>query len=913
MRQIPSLFSFNRGIVSPLALARTDQKRIALSAETMNNWMCRSLGPMSLRPGWQYIGRSASDNAPRNIKFVFSTNDTAIVEFTNLAMRVWINDVVLTRPAVSSAVTNGTFSGNITGWTDSSDAGGAIAYQATNQLKITGNGTARGIAVQQVNVSAPDRTVEHALRIVVARGPVTFQVGITSIGESLVENTVLDTGTHSISFTPNASSFYIQFLSTAIYQVLVSNCTIEAAGVVSITSPYLTADLDNIRYDQSGDVVFISCKGYQQRKVERRGARPNARSWSLSKYYVDDGPFLTQNFTPTTLAASAVTGDITITASTSTFHSSHVEAIFSLVASAAQQTVTVSAQNTFTSTSIKVTGNGTQRALSVTITGTWVATVTVQQSVGVDGSWVDFASYTTNQAATSINDGLSNQIVYYRIGVKTGGYTSGTATCQLNYPNGSQTGVVRITGFTSDVSVSAKVLSALGSTTATSVWSEGKWSDKNGWPSAVALHEGRLWWAGGNSIDGTVSDDFYSFDIETLGDSGPIIRSIGSGPVDTISWLLSMQRLVIGAQGSEISARSSALDTPLTPVDFILKTVSTNGTASVDAVKIDQRGIFIDNTGTRVYQLDFDLKNYLYPDYAASDLTALNPELGNDNGTSGVNITRIAVQRKPDTRVHCIRSDGVALVFVNDFVEDVQCWLTQSTDGLIKDVVVLPGAVGSTEDQVYYSVQRTINGVSVMHLEKWAKEVECRGGTLNKQADAFVTVTNSSPSATLSGLGHLEAKSVIVWADGNDLSTGVGVNQTTYMVSGGAITVGSAVSTAIVGLPYKAQWKSTKLGLQTSANETMLNQQKRLSHIGLIAKWIHAKGIRFGPDFDSLNDLPGVERGATVVTNAVRDVYDEQEFPFPGTWETDLRLCIEAYAPRPATIMAVTVDMDIHS
>jgi len=52
-----------------------------------------------------------------------------------------------------------------------------------------------------------------------------------------------------------------------------------------------------------------------------------------------------------------------------------------------------------------------------------------------------------------------------------------------------------------------------------------------------------------------------------------------------------------------------------------------------------------------------------------------------------------------------------------------------------------PGRDRSTEDQVYYVVNRTINGATVRYLEKWAKETDCRGGTLNKQADAFIIFT----------------------------------------------------------------------------------------------------------------------------------------------------------------------------
>ncbi len=906
MRQDAALFAFNRGIVSPLGLARSDQKRVALSAETMTNWISRVLGSMSLRPGLGYLGRTASDNAPRYLPFVFSTSDTALVEFTNSVMRVWINDVLLSRPTVTTTVTNGTFLANIAGWTDGSDVGGTIAWETGNYLNVKGNGTARGIAYQQVAVAAAFQAVEHGLLITVNRGPVTFQVGTTSTTDDLVGQTSLDTGTHSIAFTPNAASFYIQFQNTAIYKVLVQSCTVEAAGAVSITSPYLAADLGNIRHDQAGDIVFLACSGYQQRKIERRGTRPNARSWSIAVYHADDGPFLDENLSPTTLAAGAVTGDTTITASRPMFRSTHVGAIFSLTAASAQQTVTVSAENTFTTPSIKVTGVGSQRALTVTITGTWVATVTVQQSVGVDGVWSDFTSYTTNQAATSITDGLDNQIVYYRIGVKTGGYTSGTATCQLNYANGSQTGIVRVTGYTSSLIVDAQVLSALGATTATSVWAEGKWSDFRGFPTSVRFHEGRLWWAGKNGIFGSIPDGYYSFDASVEGDSGPINRTIGSGPTDTINWILSLQRMVLGAQGSEISVRSSALDTPLTPTDFVMKACSTQGSGAVEPAKIDQNAIYIDRTGIRVFQLEFDFKNYLSPDYSSTDLTAIVPELALPG------ITRLAIQRKPDTRIHCVRSDGTVMLGVLDKVEDVLAWHDIETDGTIEDVAVLPAANGSTEDQVYYAVLRAINGSSVRHLEKWAKETECRGGTLNKQADAYITFTNSPAEAMVTGLTHLIGESVVVWQDGVCPEDADGDVKTFTVSAGGTVTLDAVASTGIVGLPYTGQWKSAKLGLQPSAISTTLDQQKRISHLGLVAAWFHPKGVQVGPDFDHLDDLPGVEEGVPVPANTVREAYDEQEFVFPGLWETDIRLCLQANAPRPVTILAAIPDLEIH-
>jgi hypothetical protein len=51
-----TLLAFNRGVISRLALARLDLKRPKLSAEEQTNWMARSLGPMSLRPGLKFLG-----------------------------------------------------------------------------------------------------------------------------------------------------------------------------------------------------------------------------------------------------------------------------------------------------------------------------------------------------------------------------------------------------------------------------------------------------------------------------------------------------------------------------------------------------------------------------------------------------------------------------------------------------------------------------------------------------------------------------------------------------------------------------------------------------------------------------------------------------------------------------------------
>lgn len=898
MRESIALFSFARGIVSPLALARIDQKRVALAAETMTNWIPRVLGPMSLRPGWQYLFSTASNAAARYLPFIFSTTDTALLEFTNGAMRVVINDVLLTRPAVSSAVANGNFDTNLTSWTDSDEAGATSAWVTGGYMGLTGTGTSAAIRDQQVTVAGGDQNVEHALRIVIQRGPVVLRVGSSQGDDSYINETTLNTGTHSLAFTPTGN-FWIRFLSRLERQTLVNSCNVEGSGVVSITSPYLAADLANIRFDQSGDVIFVACPTYQQRRIERRATR----SWSIALYLADDGPFMVENTDDSlTLTASAITGNITLTASRALFRSTQVGGIWRITSVGQTVTKSITAQNQF-SDAIRITGVGTDRTFTITLTNTWTATVTLQRSFASStGPWADVSGGVwTSNVVYAAAEGYDNQEVWYRIGVKTGDFTSGQVDAQLFIPTGSIAGVARLTAFSSATSVSAEVLSPLGGTTSTEVWSEGKWSDYRGWPTAVRLHEGRLWWFGKNGVLGSISDVFDGFDPDYEGDAAPINRTIGSGPVDTINWGLSLQRLLVGAQGAEHSIRSSSLDEPLTPTNFKITPASTQGSAAVDPARVDHRGVYVARSGIKLYELALDGSTY---EYTSNDLTSLCPELGSPG------IVRLAVQRQPDTRIHAVRSDGTVMLGVYDKAEEVMAWLNLETDGDVEDVVVLPGANASTEDKVYYVVNRTINSATVRYLEKWAKDTECRGGTTNKQADAFVTFANAPASTTISGLTHLVGESVVVWQDGTCPEDSSTLLPKTFTVSaGGAITVDTAATTGIVGLPYTGQWKSAKLGLQPSIAQTVLTKEKRLSALGLLLAWTHAKGLRYGPDFDHLNDLPGIEDGTAVSANTVHTTYDESPFIFPGTWTTDNRLCLDAHAPRPCTVLAAVVDL----
>ncbi len=897
--------AFNRGLVSRLGMARADVKRVGMAAEIQTNWVSRVLGSMMLRPGLGHLDSTLDDQRPFGIPFVFSISDKADLELTDEAMRVWIDDEVVQREAVSSAIANGTFDANLGSWTDADEAGGVSAWEAGGYMGLTGNGTAFAIRRQQVTVIAADQAVEHALHIVIERGPVVLRVGTAAGDDSLINETELGTGVHSLAFTPGSASFWVEFKSRLERIVLVDSCEVEAVGDLVVEAPWVEADLRKIRYDQSGDIIFVACDGYQQRKIERRAPH----SWSVVLYEPGDGPFRTENVSTTTLTASALTGNITITASKPLFRSGHVGALFQHVSVGQRVEKNITAENVF-SDPIRITGVDATRIFTIIVTGIAGDTVTLQRSLDEPGNWEDVAgeSYLADVTKT-YDDGLDNQIVYYRIGVKTGDYVAGVIDVTLNIGVGSITGVVRVTGFTNSTTVSAEVLTALGSLVATEQWSEGEWSEYRGFPTAVGFHEGRLGWAGRDACQLSISDAFDSFDPNFEGDAGTISRSIGSGPVDTIEWMLSLQRLLLGAQGAEFSVRSSSLDEPLTPTNFNMKRSSTQGSAAVQGVIVDQSGIMVQRGGVRVFELTFGANGI---DYEASHLSALKPDIGSPG------IVKILVQRQPDTRLHFIRSDGTVAMLVFDKVEEVVAWVEIETDGEIEDGVVLPGDAGSAEDRVYYYVKRVINGQTKRFKEKWALESECQtdedgnAPTLCKLADSFVTYTGAA-TTTISA-PHLAGEEVVVWADGADVGTDANGDLIYTLDGAGQATLTEAVTNYVVGLPYEAPWKSARLVEIMNDPSAAITDFTIVKAMSLVLADVHAKGIRYGQSLteSEMRDLPEFDDSGPVDPDAVRRDYETEPLAVDGEWSTNARLCLLAKAPRPATVLACIAEVEHH-
>ncbi|KRB51787.1 hypothetical protein ASE04_09650 [Rhizobium sp. Root708] len=878
------VYSLNGGEVGDEALSRLDLERLQFAGSLYLNQLPRVVGSMTLRPGLEHITNIDVGDVAL-LEYSFSGGSALIPVLSDGVMRVVKDKAFVSRVAVSTAITSGDFSA-FTGWTDASGLGASATVNAGN-LVLSGTTQSRAVARQTLTVSAGDQPKEHAVRVDVVRGPVNIRLGTTVGGSDILEALALDDGVHSIAFTPGAGTVYLELSNDNARIALINACTIEAAGDMVVPTPWTQADLaeELIRYRQHKDVLYTASGGvYQQRMIQRR----SATSWGVQRYKVDDGPFVSSDGV-TALSPSALTGNITLAASRNFFTPKMIGRLFRIFQSG--QTVNES----FTSAPangayIRVAGVGAARSFSWSITGTWVGAVRLQVSVddgsGNPSSWSDIGTYTTN-TSSSYQDSDNNVVKYFRFAVASGGYTSGTIVTALVYGGGSQSGIVRVTDYTSPTAVSAEVLKRLYSTTSTFEWDTSVWSDYDGWPTAVQVFGGRLYWGQGDFIYGSVPDAYKSFDDTVEGDSAPIARSVGADTDRGILWLLGLQRLLAGTDASEISVKASSFDEPLTAGAWFPVESSTRGCSDLRAVKCDKDGIFVQTSGTAIFALSAEQGTL---DYGSTDLTAMHEEI-----CDGYAVVDIAVQRRPDTVLWLILANGEARALTYEPSEKVVAWSRVVTDGLFKRVSSNRGA---GQDGVYFAVVR--NGTQ--RLERLADMKDCKGGPINCLADAFTRF--SGAPATVFSVPHLNGRQVTVWADGKAVND----QDNLYTVTGNQVTLAVAASNVVIGLPYVGRWQSTKLAYG-AAGGTALFQKKRVSQLGLYLTNTMLDGLRVGNTFDTLRKLTTTKSDKPIAPNTLYKTYDADMMSVSSDWDTDSRICLEHRSPYPFTAASLVMDV----
>lgn len=754
----PPIVRFDGGVIGKRLHNRVDIPSYPNGAEIMQNFRPSIQGIMDRRPPLVHVDTFDTHTKKGELwPFYFNIDDTYLLLITDEGMKVYANSGEITIPTQTA-----TLSGS---YTDESTGSASISSVGDN-LFLDSNGSDTAIAQRTITIN--EANTSHTLAFRINQGTISIRVGSTSGDDDLMLYENLRKGDHYLSFTPGATGTkYIQFFHTDNAGRILDNSASFALGIVSgntfrVPVPWAEADLREVQLHQIKNVLYAVHEDYWPRRIERRADR----SWSVTRLEPNDGPFGDLNTTLTTLTPDDTTGEITLTASTALFTANDVGVIYQMTGAGQSQSAVASAADVQTG-GVKVTGIGSaERSFTIEITGTFVATVTLQRSSGNENNYTDWQTYT---AATSLSiyDTFDNQTWYYRLNVKGGDYTSGTVNMTISFPGGSSTANVRVIQFNSTTEVLAEVINdtVLANTDATRTWKRGAWNNDDGYPVAITEGYGRLWFGRGNFLWASKSDDFTSFDAGEADEADlAIVAEIGTASDDGVRWLGFTVNLAVGTAAEEKIGLGNTDSEPVGPSNFQVLPSTEEGAALVQPVAAIQSMIFVHRSRQKLMQFVQNPRALSDTSYIAVDLAARSPEL-----LEGDKIIQVVVQREPERRIFVIMESGRLLeqLFRREGDLDIVAWSTCPTDGFVERGCVLPR---NDEDRVYFITRRQDSAGN------WERHIEELGTERRNAPDDF---------------GHLDAC----------LRYELEKPDTTAQVSGtsGTITVTAGAASTFVG------------------------------------------------------------------------------------------------------------------
>lgn len=463
--------------------------------------------------------------------------------------------------------------------------------------------------------------------------------------------------------------------------------------IVEVTTPYKEADLADLRFAQSADVLFIVHPSYQPRELQRL----SSSSWLFTTYDFVNGPFQLPNDSTThTMQVLANTGNTTLVSSAAFFDSDMVGGLVSLTHDMEGQAQTVT-----NSTGAGILCGGTWRVISH---GTWTGSFQVEKSTDSGSTWKLIRKFTSandfnvdTYGTEDMSDGALPFLV--RVNATVSG---GSGSFDLSTDPFQAKGIAKLVTFISTTQVSVTMQRQTASTVVTSNWAEGAWSDHRGWPQTVTFSQDRLIFAGNYNQPQTIwmsqTGNYYDFFVNSpIVDSDSVNINLPSQKLNEINGMVSLLKLLVFSSGAEWSVGGDQ-SSVLSPTAITTRMNSQTGSSGIQPVVIVNRGIYVQNRGSVVRDLGYDL---FTDTFSGANLSILSNHL-----FFNYNLVEMAYQQDPDSIVWVVRDDGVLLSMTYMREQEVLAWTWHDTydgDDKFESVCTIPG---TGYNEVWFSVNR---------------------------------------------------------------------------------------------------------------------------------------------------------------------------------------------------------------
>lgn len=911
--------SFSSGEISPSLYSRVDLVKYSTGVRTARNMLVQRQGGLANRPGTEFICEvKDSTKSIRLIQFIFNSSQTYMLEFGDLYMRVMRDGVQVTDADMTiTAVTN---------------ANPAVVTYSGADPSLFANG-------QEVYISGIVGPIGTYLN------NRNFKVANVNTGANTFSLQYMDgTAVNSTSFGAYTSGG-------------------TASRVYEIISPYIEADLPDLKFVQSADVITIVHPNYAPRELARTGHT----SWSFSVI----------TFAPGQAAPTGLGG---------------------LGAGAFDYQVTATAAETFEESLPSTTY--TARAIG---TLTWVAAANAIEYTIYKSSNGVFGFIGTARGTSFVDTGFTpittatppdarNPFTNYNISGITQANPAVVTSTAHGFINGDTIFISSVVGMTQVNNLSFTVagvtantfqLSGVNSTGYTAYSSGGNALKEGYGPSTVSYYQQRLIF-GNTDLDPekvwtSRTGQFTNFTTSSpLQNDDAITFTLAGRQVNSVKHILDLGRLLVLTAGGEWAIQGDAAGV-ITPTDINAKQYSYNGSFDLSPLIVNENALYIQARGTIIRDLGFD---YQVDGYRGNDLTIFSAHLF-DN----YSILDWTYQQVPNSIVWAVRDDGTLLGLTYIREHQVFGWHRHNFQGdTAENVSCIPEG---NEDFIYLCINRTINGSTKRYIERMttrqiidvidnqfmdsyltydgrntgATTMTLSGSgwtytdtlTLTRSVSGFTasdvgnqifltgsdgtvirftidgftsgTVVTGRPHMDvpvvmqaaaittwtravdeIQGLWHLEGKSVSVFADRFVVASPNNASYDVITVTNGSITLDKPYGVIHVGLPTISDVQT--LDVDSPQGETISDKKKIVSRVSAFVQ--DTRGVWTGakpPADDDTDPLEGLSelkiRNSETYDEPVNLTTDSVEINIQPEWNSNGRVFIRQVDPTPMTILSV--------
>ena len=387
---------------------------------------------------------------------------------------------------------------------------------------------------------------------------------------------------------------------------------------------------------------------------------------------------------------------------------------------------------------------------------------------------------------------------------------------------------------------------------------EDVWSSTRGYPNSICFYEGRLVIGGTESKTQSIfmskTGSFFDFDIDDGDDDEAIFATISSRKLNDIVDVYPGRNLQIFTSGAEFAVTSK----PVTPSSITIQPQTSHGANKVEVQDVDGSTIFVDRHGKSL--LSF-LYSFNEDAYTSDDRSVLASHLINQP----VDMALLAGTASDDANwLFIVNADGTATILNTLRSQDINGFTSWKTDGDVKSVCVV-------DDQLFMTVERTVNSVAKLFIERWdfTYLMDC-------------SIKSVQIAGDIDGLDHLNGESVKVLTRDGQAGANEGYVLSSYTVASGEITLDPSevysVTTYEVGLPFIPTIKPMPLNTNIGSGQNQMRLKKivRMNLRAYESSGIYIDGIPVPiREFGEAGPTSPLTGGSIIPkTGIIEDVYD---------------------------------------